>query len=233
MSNLFSPGVALSERANIEVGLSRFMNREVSAFLVRTEVLALAAPASFSRGLVDGQWSQVVSDATVYAASVLGVTYEDIWRNDFLRGFQRRMQLNSLPGQVYSTVTSVMASNPTAAALGEALSLDTPSSTLVAGLGVIGRLWRSLVDFFVRSESTAMKNTEMMFKLVEKGIAEKRWVAHHDEKTRATHRAIDGTTQILNRPFLVGGYPMQYPGDPAGPISELANCRCVIVGVKL
>ena len=32
--------------------------------------------------------------------------------------------------------------------------------------------------------------------------------------------------------FVVGGFVLAYPADPAGPAQETAGCRCSIVGVR-
>lgn len=53
-----------------------------------------------------------------------------------------------------------------------------------------------------------------------------RWLATEDDRTRPTHRAVDGVTTPYGMPFTVGGFPLFYPGDPAGPASEVINCRC-------
>lgn len=52
------------------------------------------------------------------------------------------------------------------------------------------------------------------------------WIASADERTRDTHMAASGQRVRLNEPFDVGGYPLQYPGDPHGPAAEVINCRC-------
>ena len=56
-----------------------------------------------------------------------------------------------------------------------------------------------------------------------------RWVTVHDNRVRPTHVAADGQVQDLGTPFLVGGARLLYPGDPAGPIKETANCRCILI----
>jgi hypothetical protein len=33
----------------------------------------------------------------------------------------------------------------------------------------------------------------------------------------------------LEESFLVGGYRLKFPGDPAGPVAEVANCRCTMM----
>lgn len=60
-------------------------------------------------------------------------------------------------------------------------------------------------------------------------ILTKTWRAHHDEKTRATHRAADEQTVPFYQPFMVGGVPMLYPGDETAPPEEVINCRCDMV----
>lgn len=54
----------------------------------------------------------------------------------------------------------------------------------------------------------------------------KEWLASHDDHVRDTHRAADGQIRPLMEPFMVGGWPMMYPGDKAGPPEEVINCRC-------
>lgn len=52
------------------------------------------------------------------------------------------------------------------------------------------------------------------------------WQATNDARTRETHREADGQTQPLLDAFVVGGFPLMFPGDPIGPPEELINCRC-------
>ena len=56
-----------------------------------------------------------------------------------------------------------------------------------------------------------------------------RWVTVHDNRVRPSHVAADGQVQDLGTPFLVGGAHLLYPGDPAGPLKETANCRCILI----
>ena len=56
-----------------------------------------------------------------------------------------------------------------------------------------------------------------------------RWVTVHDNRVRPTHVAADGQVQDLGTPFHVGDAYLLYPGDPAGPIKETANCRCILI----
>lgn len=57
----------------------------------------------------------------------------------------------------------------------------------------------------------------------------KRWLATEDSRTRPTHRRADGQTVPLGQPFIVGDFPLMYPGDPTGPAHEVIFCRCALV----
>lgn len=60
----------------------------------------------------------------------------------------------------------------------------------------------------------------------------RQWVASPGLRTRETHSEADGQTVGMDEPFMVGGYPIMYPGDQsAGVPSETINCRCAVVYV--
>lgn len=59
-------------------------------------------------------------------------------------------------------------------------------------------------------------------------LGTRRWLAHHDDHTRPTHRMADGQEQPMGAPFYVGGSPMAYPGDKSAPVGEWINCRCSV-----
>lgn len=63
------------------------------------------------------------------------------------------------------------------------------------------------------------------------GVTQKEWLATADNRTRPDHRAVDGQIVPINEPFNVGGWAMQYPGDPAGPPEEVINCRCTLLPI--
>lgn len=55
---------------------------------------------------------------------------------------------------------------------------------------------------------------------------EKVWMSRDDALVRPAHVAADGQRRPLLRPFIVAGFPMMYPADPAAPVELVANCRC-------
>lgn len=55
------------------------------------------------------------------------------------------------------------------------------------------------------------------------------WNATLDDRTRDTHRDLDGQQRPLNQPFdSSSGAKLMYPGDPSAPANETINCRCVL-----
>jgi uncharacterized protein with gpF-like domain len=61
---------------------------------------------------------------------------------------------------------------------------------------------------------------------------ERIWLSTSDSRTRSTHRAVDGQRVALSSPFIVGGFPLAFPGDPTGPPQEIIQCRCVSLLVE-
>lgn len=57
----------------------------------------------------------------------------------------------------------------------------------------------------------------------------KQWLTRNDTKVREAHREVNGQLRLLGDPFDVGGFEMQYPGDPSAPADLTVNCRCVMV----
>lgn len=57
----------------------------------------------------------------------------------------------------------------------------------------------------------------------------KQWLTRNDAKVREAHREVNGQIRLLSDPFDVGGFEMQYPGDPTAPMDLTINCRCVMV----
>lgn len=80
----------------------------------------------------------------------------------------------------------------------------------------------------MRSARTAMTSAHSLGKLkgyeraAGMGIdVQKRWLAALDQRTRGSHRRLDGETVKLDEEFSNG---LKYPGDPDGAGSEVYNC---------
>lgn len=55
----------------------------------------------------------------------------------------------------------------------------------------------------------------------------KEWASAEDKRVRQSHAMIDGTITEMNEYFSVGESKMLYPGDQAGEVKEIVNCRCI------
>lgn len=55
---------------------------------------------------------------------------------------------------------------------------------------------------------------------------EQQWLSRKDDRVRDTHEAAHGQRRALAVPFVIGATLLRYPGDPAGPLRETANCHC-------
>ena len=62
----------------------------------------------------------------------------------------------------------------------------------------------------------------------------KQWVATLDNRTRHSHRALDGQIVDYNKPFISSlGSKMMYPADKSGAkAGDLYNCRCTMITVE-
>ena len=58
----------------------------------------------------------------------------------------------------------------------------------------------------------------------------KSWVAALDDRTRESHRQaeIDNVDIPQDKPFIVDGEELMYPGDANGSAGNIINCRCVV-----
>lgn len=55
------------------------------------------------------------------------------------------------------------------------------------------------------------------------------WESTLDNRTRDSHRALDGTTAPLNEKFVtINGNSLSRPRDPEGALEEICRCRCTL-----
>ena len=55
------------------------------------------------------------------------------------------------------------------------------------------------------------------------------WQATLDDRTRHTHRLLDGQRRKVDEPFEVDGQKILYAGDPYAPQGLIWNCRCTML----
>lgn len=120
--------------------------------------------------------------------------------------------------------------------------LDLVRSTLADGVGA-GDGPDDLADRVAAAvRSQARTRSTLIARTTGKGVAERaameayvdagvelhRWASVFAPGTRASHAAQHGETVAIGEPFSNG---LTHPGDPAGPLDEIANCLCYIVPV--
>lgn len=79
------------------------------------------------------------------------------------------------------------------------------------------------------TETNNAANNDEYQEAKENGMTQKTWVAFHDNKTRETHREVDGTTIPIDEMFQVGMAELMYPCDEINGYDfpeEVCNCRC-------
>lgn len=92
--------------------------------------------------------------------------------------------------------------------------------------------WRILSEFraqrIARTEVTALANRASYLGAQTSGVNfQKEWMAYIDSRTRATHKAANGTRVGPFEWFEIGDARLQYPGQyAAGDASETIQCRC-------
>lgn len=80
------------------------------------------------------------------------------------------------------------------------------------------------------TESQITYGTVQLDRLARAGFKTVAWVDMDDDKVRPTHRECSEQGPVkIGQPFVNG---LRYPGDPAGPASEVCNCRCYLIGVS-
>lgn len=171
------------------------------------------------------------------AAQRLGIT------DPYLVATLDRISAMDLPSQIHSSVVNVFTeatqSRWNRKTIREALlaALDPNSGVMQreldadGGLDSRGMSWESIAERLARTESTALFSHLTETEISRMSYPGKRWVSVRDARVRPTHARANGQSVRVGEAFMVGGYAMQYPGDPSAPASERANCRCILVGL--
>lgn len=96
------------------------------------------------------------------------------------------------------------------------------------------------MNMFARTAITGAQNAGRIDRLHEAqqmGIkVKKKWLAALDDRTRDTHRDLNGVEVDVDEPFTVKDdkgieYEIDYPGDPHADPAMVYNCRCTLIYV--
>ena len=146
-------------------------------------------------------------------------------REDIVTEEVEQVLLDSmLPAQVYEDVTEVLAR----ARSNDWTTYQTKrhlSALLIPKSPREHEKYKARVRFLGRTTATMNSSLKRLREFREdSSVVGKRWVAHHDERTRSSHLAANGQTVAIDDPFIVGGAALAFPGDPSAPMEEVANC---------
>lgn len=238
---LQSPGAAVARQARLDTAMTTMMDGIARTFLAEMLPLAVSQGRYLYAADAWSLWSQIVDRRVGAAPAAVAAWVAPI------------LAESDVPDVALDSITTVltMAANQgwtdaqTVGQLRLALAPDAGETTaaLVAAAGPRnGARWADLdaggmsfMDRMKRDARTAVTGLDGMMAtaaMAEQGFTRKRWVTRHDNKVRDTHRQADGDTLPLSEAFIVGGYPLQYPGDRSGPPGEVINCRCTLVGTR-
>lgn len=83
-----------------------------------------------------------------------------------------------------------------------------------------------------RTVATALAGKTQLESARALGVTHTQWISRRDGRVRPTHVAADGQVRPIGEAFRVGGFELQYPGDPTGlpaTAGEVHNCRCGLI----
>lgn len=125
---------------------------------------------------------------------------------------------------------STLANRRASRALEEKMSGGTEAMRAAVRQALSPDEYEGYVNRLAQTEASISVNAarhDMAMALYRNGAQiEKVWTTRDDERVRLTHFDAEGQSVPFTAPFWVGGVPMQHPGDPTAPASEVANCRC-------
>ena len=165
-----------------------------------------------------------------YIKKTLSITdYEVFWEERFFNyggqvGAARAIMVSNTARKTFMRIVQTFLIDP------EFMMLGVPQHAVI-----LRRKFNHYAQFqaerVVRTEATNAANFGTMqsaLTVFPGDEMKKEWIASFDDRTRDTHAEADGQVVNYNDPFFVGGYQIQYPGEPGAPANEVINCRCSV-----
>jgi HK97 family phage portal protein len=177
-----------------------------------------------TREFVSGLYESVVTVAGARVAERFGISFdvEAAFAQEFVAA-----RSNQLSGKVTATTYDAIK-----AEMAEGVGLGEDIPTIAKRIQeVFAQATKMRSTRIARTEVISAFNgssTEVMRNLGQEMVGGQEWIATVDGRVRASHAEADGQVVALGQMFMVGGYSLEYPGDPAGPSSEVVNCRCTV-----
>ena len=162
-----------------------------------------------------------------------GSPASDPWTSTYLNDAGNR--LRNVPDEVYALIV-----RETEQGIQEGWSIDRLQQQIQLILTASGTdRWPNRARTVARTETIAAVNSGVyrgaVLEAEQRGDPApfKQWISTEDRRTRPTHVEADKQRTLLTSPFVVGGSPLLFPGDPRGPAAEVINCRCSLLPVVL
>lgn len=95
---------------------------------------------------------------------------------------------------------------------------------------VRGEAYRA--QMIARTETISIANGGSKLAYEQSKVVEKKeWLSSRDDRVRPSHTQADGQIKGLKEKFIVGGFALDYPGDPNAPPQERIHCRCTMLPI--
>lgn len=152
------------------------------------------------------------------------LNYRVLDRNRLLKSVQNPMAKVSLANQPDIVRQQLVQAITSSINLGE--GINEASARVKKALGKnANNAYRIYQTETTRVNNEA--NIESMEKAQNYGLnIKKKWIATLDDRTRNSHKHLDGQVRPVGQTFSNG---LMYPGDPEGPPGEVINCRCTMI----
>lgn len=239
--DLLSEGAALAARARLEGAVEEEVDTALKAFVedVRNMAGSAAEPGrlgSFTLAAVVALWVAATQSVRDKLSPKIGLPAAAMVASE--------LQASTIPDAAFEAGSAALA-QAAAADLSRAAALRSLSQLLgtsraeefrgrftVEGVDESSYSWEKAGESAARTASTRAAAVAMIEKLRAEGYTHKRWMTRYDSRVRESHANVDRTTIELDASFVVGGSSLRYPADPFGAAAEIANCRCLLVGVR-
>lgn len=183
----------------------------------------------------------VVGDNGAYWSAALGFQFDvrnvagEAWFQNYLLRFAQPIQQTSID-TIHDILARGQAEGWSIPKMQQALG-TTFDQWIDGGVSAEDYQWISnrlpphRTEMIARTETTRIQSAGSQALFTEWGVQNKTWLSTFDDRTRDTHRAVDGQRRGMDEPFSVGGHDMMHPGDMTlgAPVREIVNCRCTML----
>lgn len=137
------------------------------------------------------------------------------------RAVQRGIDLAWGKKQITASVTSSILQGKSIKHMADDLqsrisTMNRDSAIRIARTAVTGAQNAGRMDSYVAAQKMGIE-------------LEREWLATLDNHTRHEHAMMDGQSAPIDKPFIMDGHKIMYPGDRSAPGYLVYNCRCTLI----